>query len=121
MIGLNFKDFSHVVHVHKLHNKLQEVFTFFLHESNKLWPETTWVVTSVFRNDGGVHNHYRGIDLVHEDRDIKKMEIMEDIVNNAFDYGKEGLRVCPDIYHGTAPHNHLQVRNSTIRKEKARA
>jgi hypothetical protein len=120
MIGLNFKDVNHVFHVHRLHLKLQEVFTFFLHEADKLWPETTWVVTSVFRNDGGVHNHYRGIDLVPEDRDLDKMKTMEDRVNAAFDYGKEGLKVCPDIHHGTAPHNHLQARDSTRRKEKAR-
>lgn len=118
MIGLDFKDVNHVFHIHKLHATLQKVLTFLLHETHKAWPETTWVVTSVYREDGGVHNYYRGIDLVPQDRDTKKMEIARESINNHFDYGKGKLEVCPPIRHGTAKHCHLQVCDATIRKSE---
>ena len=120
MIGLNFKNFDDAFHVHNLHDKLQQVLVYFLKDASEAWPDTTWVVTSVYRKDGGVHQYYRGIDLVPESRQEEIMRMMRLRINETFDYGKEGIEVCPDIHHGTAPHNHLQARDSTQRKEKAR-
>jgi len=115
MIGLNFKNITHVDHYHKIHSKLAEVVNF---TAKTAWCDfrTRLEVTSIYRDGGGVHGVYRGIDLVPVGRSIDIMEALRNLINCTFDYGKEGLEVCPDIYHGTAPHLHLQVRDSTLRK-----
>ena len=95
---------------------LQKILNFAIHEASK----RGWglEVTSVYRDDGGVHSTapIRGIDVVPKDRSEKKMEWLREIVNSTFDYGKGKLQVCPDIDHGTSPHNHLQARNETTRR-----
>ncbi len=116
-IGICFKYFDDAYHLRDLHPKLKEVFNFVVHACHK----KGWglIITSTFRATGGVHSLYRGIDVVPTDRDTEKMEWIRTLVNDTFDYGKEGFEVCPPIRHGSAPHVHLQSRNETRRMENA--
>ena len=79
------------------------------------------VITSTFRDDGGVHGLMRGCDLVPEDRDVETMEKIRKDTNKEWDYGKKNLQVIPPVRHGTAPHLHCQCRNSTRRREASHA
>jgi len=112
-IGIRFKYFTDAYHLESLHPKLKEVFNFAVHESHKKGWELE--ITSTFRSTGGVHSLHRGLDLVPVDRDIKKMEWIRKLVNDTFEYGKEGFEVCPPVRHGSKPHCHLQARNETRR------
>jgi len=116
-IGIRFKYFTDAYHLESLHPKLKEVFNFVVYETDKKGWELE--VTSTFRSTGGVHSLYRGLDLVPIDRSIKKMEWIRKLVNDTFDYGKEGIWVCPPVRHGSAPHCHLQTRDETRRMEDA--
>ena len=114
-IGIHFKYFTDAYHLFSLHSQLREVFNFVVYETHKKGWDLE--VTSTFRSTGGVHSLFRGIDVVPVDRDIEKMEWIRALVNDTFDYGKEGFEVCVPIRHGSAPHVHLQARDETRRKE----
>ena len=69
------------------------------------------VVTDIWRNDpNSVHHFWRGIDIVPEDRDENKMNLIRDFINEHFQYdaARPKKDVVPNIHHGTAPHDHLQ-------------
>jgi len=115
--SLHFKYFTDAYFMGKLHPKLKEIFNFIVHKAEKEGWELE--VTSTYRETGGVHQLYRGIDVVTVDRDTDKMERMRAWVNEEYDYGKDGIEVCPPIRHGSAPHCHLQSRDETTRRENA--
>jgi hypothetical protein len=116
-ISIKFKTFADAYDLNDLHPKLKEILNFVIYEADKR--EWELEITSVYRASGGVHSLFRGVDLVPVDRDVGKMEWIRDKVNENFDYGKEGLEVCPPVRHGTAPHCHLQSRDETRRIENA--
>lgn len=115
MPSIRFKNFNDVNSMHSLHPRLIEIYNFVVHECAK--KDIELEVTSTYRPTGGVHSLYRGIDIVPVDRSIEKMEWIRTLVNDTFDYGKEGFEVCVPIRHGTAPHCHLQSRTETKRRE----
>ena len=114
MPSLSFKNFADAYDLSSLHPKLKEIFNFVVHEAGKKGWELE--VTSVSREDGGVHQYKRGIDLVPVDRDTKKMQWIRGKVNSTFDYGKGKLQVVPPIDHGTAKHIHCQAWDKTTRR-----
>jgi len=116
-ISIKFKTFIDAYYLNDLHPKLKEILNFVVYEAGQLDWELE--ITSVYRASGGVHGLFRGVDLVPIDRDVGKMELIRDKVNENFDYGKEGFEVCPPVRHGSAPHNHLQARDETRRTENA--
>ncbi len=116
-ISLKFKTYTDAYDLASLHPKLREILNFVIHECSKEGVDLE--ITSVRRMDGGVHQYNRGVDVVPVNRSIETMEWIRKKVNENFDYGKGEIEVCPNIYHGSAPHNHLQVRESTRRRERA--
>jgi len=116
MSSISSKDFNDAYFLSSLHPKLKEILNFVIYEWSKE-ESGDLEITSVYREDGGVHGTapIRGIDLVPVDRNIEKMELIRKFVNDTFDYGKEGIFVCPPVRHGTAPHCHLQSRDETRR------
>jgi len=117
MPSIKFKNFNDAFFLAAIRPQLKEVFCFIVEECGK--NDIDLEITSVFRPVGGVHSLYRAVDLVPVDRDIEKMEWIRKLANDNFDYGKEGYEVCPAVRHGTAPHNHLQTRLETQRRENA--
>jgi len=113
MPSLSFKNFTDAYDLSSLHPKLKKILNFVIHETGKKGWELE--ITSVFRDDGGVHEYYRGVDVVPVDRDESKMEWIRVKVNSTFDYCKGEIEVCPDIHHGTAPHCHLQSWDKTTK------
>lgn len=121
MPSIKFKNFNDAYSLSSLHPQLKEIFNFVVNECDKEGIELE--ITSVCRDDGGVHSTSptRGIDLVPVDRDTTRMEWIRRKVNDTFDYGKEGFEIVPPIHHGTGPHVHCQARNETQRRENATA
>ena len=120
-IELVFKNWEDCFHMGSLHPKLRSIVTFVVNRAHTHYGRRM-VVTSTFRDEGGVHGtrpNLRGIDLVPEDRDIEIMEKLRADTNEAWDYGKDPIEVCPPVRHGSAPHCHLQARNETKRREIA--
>lgn len=116
MPSLSFKTFTDAYDLSSLHPMLKKILNFVIHETDKRGWELE--ITQVVRDDGGVHGTtpVRGVDVLPKDRDETKMEWIRELVNSTFDYGKGKLQICPDIHHGTSPHNHLQARNETTRR-----
>lgn len=68
-------------------------------------------VTSIFRDDGGIHNYWRAIDVgVFQGLSMDENERIRKCINALFPYGDGRHETCPPLQHGTAPHFHLQVR-----------
>lgn len=75
-----------------------------------LWLEPL-VITEVWRNDpSSTHYYYRAVDIaIPVKAGVKGAELIRELTNKAFPYGKVGFDTVPDIRHGTAPHIHIQV------------
>jgi len=115
---LSFKNYRDIYYLKDLHPILTDVLDFCIeYAHNEL--DVSLEVTSIWRPGSGVHTLYRGIDIVPVDRSVTKMEKIRAAVNNAYDYGKDEFEICPPVRHGTKPHNHLQVRDETKRRENA--
>ena len=114
-IELVFKSWEDSFHMGKLHPKMRPILTYVI---NHAWTRygIRLVVTSIYREDGGVHQYFRGADLVPEDRAVEAMEKIREDTNKEWDYGKAGIQVIPPVRHGTAPHLHLQARDATERR-----
>lgn len=113
-ISIKFKTYTDAYDLSSLHPRLKEILNFTIHEANKQGWELE--ITSIRRQDGGVHQYDRGVDIVPVDRDEEKMQWLRERVNESFDYGKGELQVCPDIHHGTAAHCHFQAWSKTARR-----
>lgn len=114
---ISVKDHQDVFDFAKLHLKLKEVLFFAVDAAGDLGFQLE--VTSICRDDGGVHatDPVRGIDVVPTDRAVYKMDQLRTAVNETWNYGKGDFEVCPEVRHGTAPHCHLQVRDQTTKKK----
>ena len=120
MTEIIFKDWRTAFEFDSLDKKLKQIVAYAITTAADMGIARL-VVTSIQRDDGGVHSTHpvRGIDLVPEDRDVTSMETIRSAVNDEWDYGKQNssIEVCPPVRHGTAPHVHLQCRDETTRRE----
>lgn len=111
-------------HLQNEYNKIPPVLTKIVFVTDflaqQLFGENGITITSIYRpktTDSGIHSEYRAVDLaIFEKSGQEGTYRMARFINSiwTYDYTRPNMQVAnTTLYHGTAPHLHLQTHSNT--------